>query len=369
MKLAITHDWLTVPGGAEKVIKRWYDMYPESLIHTTVFDKKRIGHIFDEKRVVPSFMQKIPLSQKHYTKMLSFMPRAFEEFDMGAYDVVLSSSSSCAKGVLTGPDTVHIAYIHSPMRYAWDLYHDYYRSAGKVARFMMRRTMPQIRQWDVINSTRVDHFIANSNFIARRIRKYYRREADVIFPPVDTEFYTPGTEEGEDYYLILSRFVPYKKIDMAIEACNRMKRRLIVIGGGSQEGELKEMAGPTIEFTGIIDDEKVREYYRNCRAFLFPGLEDFGITPVEAQACGRPVIAFGRGGALDTVLPGKTGILFQEQTTSSLISAIKEFEEVQWDSRIIRKHAESFSNERFDREIATYVSEKWNMRKKEIGLI
>ena len=369
MKLAITHDWLTVPGGAEKVVKRWYDLYPESKIHTTVYDKERIGHIFDEERVVPSFMQNVPFARKHYTKMLTLMPRAFEEFDMGGCDVVLSSSSSCAKGVITGPDTVHIAYIHTPMRYAWDLYHEYYGSAGALARLVMRRTMPAIRQWDVINSSRVDHFIANSRFVARRIRKYYRREADVIHPPVDTAYYTPGESGPEDYYLILSRFVPYKRIDMAIEACNRLNRRLVVIGGGSQEKQLKEMAGPTIEFTGVISDEKVREYYRNCRAFLFPGLEDFGITPVEAQACGRPVIAYGRGGALDTVIPAKTGVLFARQETESLMLAMEEFEAADWDSKAIRKHAEGFSNERFDREIAAYVTEKWEERKKVIGLI
>ncbi len=366
MKLAITHDWLTVPGGAEKVVKRWYDLYGNSRIYTTVFDEKRIGHMFDSSRVTPSFMQKIPFSRKHYTKMLSLMPRAFEEFDLREYDVVLSSSSSCAKGVITGPDTVHIAYIHTPMRYAWDLYHEYYASSGKLARFMMRKTMPGIRQWDALNSLRVDHFIANSRFIARRIKKYYRREADVIFPPADTDYYTPSGKDPGDYYLILSRFVPYKKIDMAIEACNRLNRRLVVIGGGSQEEDLKRLAGPTIEFKGVLPDQEVREYYRGCRAFLFPGLEDFGITPVEAQACGRPVIAYGRGGALDTVIPGETGVLFDSQNTESLMQAMEEFESLRWDTDKIRKHAEGFSNQRFDREISEYVREKWESRQKEI---
>jgi len=366
MKLAITHDWLTVPGGAEKVVKRWYDLYPEAPIHTTVFDRQKIGHIFSEERVRPSFMQKVPFAKKHYSKMLNLMPRAFEEFDLTEYDVVLSSSSSCSKGVITGPDTVHIAYIHTPMRYAWDLYHQYYASASFPARVMMRRTMPGIRQWDVINSQRVDHFIANSRFIARRIRKYYRREADVIHPPVDTDFYTPGDAEPEDYYLLLSRFVPYKKIDLAIEACNKLKRRLVIIGGGPEESALKAAAGPTIEFKGVLGDEEVRKYYRNCRAFLFPGLEDFGITPVEAQACGRPVLAYGKGGALDTVIPGTTGILFPEQTADSLARAIEELENQSWNSDEIRKHAENFSNQRFDTQISDYIDSKWKEHRERI---
>jgi glycosyltransferase involved in cell wall biosynthesis len=370
MKLAITHDWLTVPGGAEKVVKRWYDMYPDAPVYTTVFDRKKIGHIFDSSRVVTSFMQKVPFSKKHYTKMLNLMPRAFEEFDLSDYDVVLSSSSSCAKGVITPPDSVHIAYIHSPMRYAWDLYHEYYASSGALARFVMRRTMPGVRQWDMLSSQRVDYFIANSNFVARRIRKYYRRDADVIFPPVDTEFYTPGDPakagEGDDYYMIISRFVPYKKIDLAIEACNALKRRLVIIGGGPDEKRLKDMAGPTIEFKGSLSDEEVREYYRGCKAFLFPALEDFGITPVEAQACGRPVIALKKGGALDTVIAGKTGVFFEKQDCESLSAAMTELEGLSWDSDFIRKHAEGFSNKRFDREIADYVDEKWKARLKEI---
>jgi glycosyltransferase involved in cell wall biosynthesis len=367
MKLAITHDWLTVPGGAEKVVKRWYDLYPESSVYTSVFDESKIGHIFDKKRVVPSFMQKVPFSKKYYTKMLTLMPRAFEEFDLSAYDVVLSSSSSCSKGVITTPDALHIAYVHSPMRYAWDLYHEYYGSAGALARFVMRRTMPGIRQWDVISSMRVDHFIANSNFVARRIKKYYRRDADVIFPPVNTEFYTPGSDEAEDYYLIISRFVPYKKIDLAIQACNTLKRRLVIIGGGPDESRLRDLAGPTIEFKGALEDEDVREYYRRCRAFLFPALEDFGITPVEAQACGRPVIALRKGGALDTVIEGKTGVFFPRQDVESLVTAMTELESQEWDSSFIRRHAEGFSSERFDREIQEYIQQKWNARLKEIN--
>ena len=232
----------------------------------------------------------------------------------------------------------------------------------------MRRTIPGVRQWDTLSSQRVDCFIANSNFVARRIRKYYRREADVIFPPVNTEFYTPGTPgEEEDYYMIISRFVPYKKIDLAIEACNTLKRRLVVIGGGPDEMRLKAMAGPTIEFKGLLDDKEVRAYYRGCRAFLFPAVEDFGITPVEAQACGRPVIALKKGGALDTVLAGKTGVFFETQNRTSLMEAMEKFEAMNWNSGFIRSHAEGFSNERFDREIAGYVDERWKARQKEIS--
>ncbi len=358
MRLAITHDWLTVPGGAEKVVKRWYDLYPEAPIFTTVYDSHRLGELFDSQRVCPSFMQRLPFSKGHYTKMLSLMPRAFESFDLSAYDVVLSSSSSCAKGVITSPDTLHIAYIHTPMRYAWDLYHQYYASAGFVVRKVMERTMGAIRQWDFISTQRVDHLIANSHFVARRVKKYYGRRADVIFPPVDTSFYCPSEAPPEDYYLLVSRFVPYKKIDLAIQACNALGRRLVIVGGGAEASRLKALAGPSIEFKGILSNEEIREYYRRCRAFLFPALEDFGITSVEAQGCGRPVVAFQKGGALDTVIPGKTGVFFTEQSCEALTAALEELEASSWDPLAIRAHAEGFSSERFDQEIQNYINEK-----------
>lgn len=354
-KVAIVHDWLTNYGGAERVVEEFTKLFPDAPIYTTVYNRKNMEKIFPPEKVRTSFMQKIPGSLKLYTKMLSMMPKAFESFDLSEYDIVLSSSSSCAKGVITQADTFHASYIHTPMRYAWDLTHEYAKSSGFITRMAMNKLLPKIRQWDALTGLRVDGLMANSHITQKRIQKIYRRNSKVIFPPVDVNRLSPSGSKPEDYYLVLSRFVPYKRIDLAIKACNELGRKLIVIGDGGQRDELKKMAGSTITFTGRLPDEEILAYYQNCRAFLFPGYEDFGITPVEAMACGRPVIAFGKGGALDTVIHGKTGIHHSEQNVSSLIEGIKEFEKQSWDGDAIRKHAESFSNERFQDEIMTFI--------------
>ncbi len=221
----------------------------------------------------------------------------------------------------------------------------------------MKRIMPKIRQWDALSGLRVDKFVANSSIVKKRINKVYRRDAAVIYHPVNTDFFVPNDRDPEDFYLILTRFIPYKKIDLAIEACNELKKNLIILGTGPQEKELKRIAGPTITFTGRLSDEESRDYYQRCKAFLFPGYEDFGITPVEAQACGRPVIAYGKGGALDSVINGKTGIFFPEQTVQSLIEAIEEFEKTDFDPVKIRKHAENFSNDNFITKIKKFIEE------------
>ena len=358
IKTAIVHEWLTTYGGSERVVEEFCRIFPDAPIYTTVYNEKNMGKIFPKEKVVTSFMQKIPGSSRYYTKMLSMMPRAFESFDLGGYDLVLSSSSSCAKGVLTRAGTLHVSYVHTPMRYAWDLYHEYMASAGFITRTAMRRILPKIRQWDALTALRVDHFLANSTETQHRIKKIYRRNADVIHPPVNTDFFTPGSEEAEDFYLVLSRFVPYKRIDIAIEACNKLKRKLVIIGDGSQKARLESMAGPTVTFTGRLNDMETREYYRKCRAFLFPGLEDFGITPVEAMACGKPIIAYGKGGALDTVVPGKTGLLFSEQSAESLGKAMLEFEQTEFDPAVIRTHAEGFSADRFRDQIYQFITER-----------
>ncbi len=358
LKVAIVHDWLTNYGGAERVVEEFCRIFPNAPVYTTVYNAKNMESIFPKEKVVTSFMQNIPGIMKLYTKLLHLMPRAFESFDLSSFDIVLSSSSSCAKGVLTNADTLHFSYVHTPMRYAWDLYHEYMGSTGLITRMAMKRLLPKIRQWDALTGLRVDHFMANSTITGKRIKKIYRRDAQVVFPPVNTDFFTPGTDKVEDFYLILSRFVPYKRIDIAIKACNSLKRNLIIIGNGSQKKELKSIAGKTITFTGRLNDEETRNYYRRCRAFLFPGYEDFGITPLEAMACGRPVIAYGKGGALDTVMPGETGILFPDQTVKSLTKAIEIFEDSTFDTRKIRRHAEKFSSERFRSEIIEIISGK-----------
>ncbi len=351
MKVAIVHDWLTNYGGAERVVEAFLEIFPNADIYTSVYNEKNMGQIFPKEKVKTTFLQKLPKATKLYTKLLPLMPRAFERFDLSEYDLVISSSSSCAKGVITSHNTVHISYIHSPMRYAWDLYYDYYKNSGRLTKIFMELFMPKIRQWDVLNTIRIDHLLANSNYVSKRIKKYYRRDSDVIYPPVNTEFFYPNDKEAEDFYVVFSRFVSYKRIDLAIKACNELGKKLIVIGDGEQREYLKSIAGEKTEFTGRISDEEVRDYLQRCKAMIFSAEEDFGIVPVEVQACGRPVIAYGKGGAKETVIDGVTGVHFGEQSVESLEEAIKRFEKLSFEKDKILENAKSFSKERFKEEI------------------
>lgn len=299
LRVALVHDWLVSPGGAERVLREFASLFPTAPIFTTVYDRKTMGGMFAENRVLTSYMQKIPFAKKHYRKMLALMPRAFEEFDLRNFDLILSSSSCCAKGVISPANTVHISYVHTPMRYAWDLYSDYVKQAGFLTRLAMKIQMPSIRQWDALSGMRVDKYLANSREVAARIAKTHRRDAAVLHPPVQTDFYSPGSHPGryDDYYLIVSRLVAYKRVDLAVRACSKLGKKLIVIGSGPEGKRLRRLAGPRVSFLGQISDNEIREHYRNCRALLFPTLEDFGITSIEAQACGKPVVALGRGGS------------------------------------------------------------------------
>lgn len=365
MKVAIVHDWLVNYGGAERVVEAFLKIFPDADIFTLVYDEKKMGKIFPKEKIHTSFVQKIPMASKLYTKMLPLMPKAFESFDFSGYDLVLCSSSSCAKGVITLPSVPHIAYIHSPMRYAWDQFFEYQKRTSKLVAHFMGKFMPNIRLWDFVSSQRIDKLIANSNFIKRRIKKYWNLDSDVIYPPVDTARLSPNGKAPEDFYVVFSRFVPYKRIDLAISACGELGKKLVVIGGGSQEKELKNLASKyknaEIKFTGRISDGEVKDYLQRCKAMIFSAEEDFGIIPVEAQACGRPVIAFAKGGALETVIDGKTGVFFEKQETESVIEAIKKFETLSgknvFNSSEIALHAQSFSTERFCKEIKNAVDE------------
>lgn len=363
MKVAIVHDWLVTFGGAERVVLQMLKMYPEADIYTLVYNEKKIGKYFPKEKVHTSFVQKIPFSSKLYTKFLSLMPKAFERFDLTSYDLVIASSSCCAKGVITSPDTAFVAYIHSPMRYAWDLYYDYYKKSGFLTRFFMKRQIPSIRTWDYISSQRIDELCANSSYISRRIRKFWNRESTVVFPPVETQRLFPDNQECDDFYVVFSRFVPYKRIDLAIKACGELKRKLVVIGDGGQAKELKGLAskykGAGITFTGRISDREVQHYLQRCRALLFCAEEDFGIIPVEAQACGRPVIAYRKGGSLETVVDGKTGVFFDRQETEDVKNAILHFEELEakqkFKTAAIVKHAQTFSEENFRKNLQAVI--------------
>ena len=354
-KIAIVHDWLTNMGGAEKVIESFINIYPEAPIYTLMVNKGNLSEKFQDREIIPSFLQKKMSKKKpNHQKFLPFMPMAFESFDLNEYDVILSSTSSCAKGVVTRPDTVHICYCHTPMRYAWEFYYEYTENIGGLKKKLLKYAMNYIRLWDRVAADRVDYFIANSQYVANRIWKHYRRKSTVIYPPVNTEYYTPEGEK-EEIYLCLSRLVQYKKVDLAVEAFNRIGKKLVVIGGGEQLDYLKSIAKPNIIFLGRQPDEVVREYYRKCKAFIFPGEEDFGITPVEAQACGTPVIAYGKGGATETVIDGITGVFFKEQTEESLIDAVDRFEKISIDSGVCRENAEKFGIERFEHQMKNYV--------------
>ena len=365
MKVALVHDYLNQMGGAERVVMAFHEIFPDAPIYTSIYDPQRVDPAFQKMDIRTSFMQKFPLVTKHHQPYLPFYPFAMESLDLRGYDLVLSSSSAFAKGVITRPETMHICYCHTPMRWCWN-YDEYVEreQLGGMSRHVLPFLITGLRIWDQASSMRVDHFIANSPVIAERIQKYYRREAVFIPPPVEAQRFNfdPATQP-EDYFLCLSRLIPYKRIDLAIQACNKLHLPLVVIGGGRDEERLKKMAGPTIRFLGRLSDAEVLHYYAHCRAFLFPGEEDFGITPLEAQASGRPVIAYGAGGALASVVDGVTGIFFKQQTVESMANVLATFDEHAFDPQTIRNHALEFDTPRFHRRIQQFIEAKMSTTK------
>lgn len=364
MKVAIVHDWLTNYGGAETFVELWLRMYPQADIFTLIYDKKKMKGHFEGTKIFTSKLQKFPFATKLYTKLLVFMPKAFESFDFSSYDLVLCSSSSCAKGVIVPPHVPQIAYIHTPMRYAWDLFFAYRKRSSFLTRFFMDRWMPSIRQWDYISAQRIDTIVANSYYIARRIKKFWNRDSSVIYSPLNNKrFYPDFTKKREDFYIAFSRLVPYKRMDLAISAIKGTGKKLVVIGSGSEEKKLRMLAqeDPNITFTGRVSDEELRNYMQTCKALIFCAEEDFGLAPLEAQACGAPVIAFGRGGACETVINEKTGIFFPLQEIDSVKTAIENFESL-YEKGVfipeeISKHANTFTEERFRKQFFEIVKQ------------
>lgn len=362
MKIAIIHDWLTVYAGAEKVLEQLLKLYPLADIFTIVdfLPEKDRGFLKGHK-ITTSFIQKLPFAKTKYRNYLPLMLIAIEQFDLSTYDLIISDSHAVAKGVITGPDQTHISYIHSPIRYAWDFQHQYLQESGLktglkgvIARYLLHKT----RIWDSRTANGVDYILANSNYIARRIWKVYRRESEVIFPPVDVESFTL-CETKEDFYLTASRMVPYKKIDLIVEAFRMMPdKKLIVIGDGPDFEKIKAKAGSNVTLMGYQSFEVLKNHMQRAKAFVFAAEEDFGITPVEAQACGTPVIAFGKGGILDTVIDGSTGVFFYEQSIESLNQTIERFETMRFNYREISEHTKKFSSERFLAQIKLFLQEK-----------
>jgi glycosyltransferase involved in cell wall biosynthesis len=356
VKIALTCDWLNQYGGAERVLGELHGMFPDAPIFTAVHDPERLPGHTRSWDIRPSFLQRIPLARKRHQPFLPLMPLAFEQFDLSGYDMVLSTSHACAKGVIVPTDAVHICYCYTPCRYIWDLYHEYTRD--RRLRALIAPVAHWLRMWDQLSSQRVDHFVAISHEVAARIRRHYRRNADVIYPPVEVDRFAPNGRAPEDFDLVVSRLVPYKRIDLAIGAANRLRRRLVIVGDGPDRRRLAALAGRTVEFMGMLPDEEVAKLYGRCRAFLFPGFEDFGIAPVEAQAAGRPVIAFGRGGATETVVHGATGVLFEEQTVDALIAAIEAFDAMDFDPALCRRNAERFDRSEFCLRLATTIQQQ-----------
>jgi glycosyltransferase involved in cell wall biosynthesis len=360
MKVAIVHYWWLSNRGGEAVVAAIAELYPEADLYVHVCDEPLVRRTLGEGfkgQVITTFIARLPGAAKHYQKYLPLMPVALEQLDLSAYDLVISSESGPAKGVITRPDALHVCYCHSPMRYVWDMYPAYLQGAGRVVRALFPWVAHWLRVWDRASADRVDHFVANSSFVASRIRKFYRRDAEVVYPPVNVTAFDHRRERG-DFYLCLGQLVPYKRADMVVEVFNRLGLPLVVIGEGELLDRLKAIAAPNVQLLGRQAFSVVKEKLETCKALVFPGLEDFGIVPVEAMASGAPVIAYGKGGALDTIVHGKTGILFDEQSNSALEAAIRACEAGQhrFDVEALREHAAGFDKAIFQRRFLQAVA-------------
>ncbi len=364
LRVAVIHDWLPLVGGAEKVLEQILEIYPHADIYTLFdFVSRDDAPFLNGKKITTSSLQKFPKAEKYYRNLLPLLPYAIEQFDLRKYELIVSSSSAVAKGIISSPDQLHICYCHSPMRYAWDLQAHYLKHTGLssgVKSMFIRYVLHRLRIWDVISSNRVDQFVANSAYISERITKTYRRKSTVINPPVDINRFQVQSNK-EEFYLAASRQVPYKRIDLIVEAFKHCpEKQLVVIGEGPEHKKIKALAGPNVKIVGYQPDAVMVDYMRRAKAFIFAAQEDFGILPVEAQACGTPVIAYRRGGARETVIDKRTGLLFEEQTVDSILKALSRFERLEknFDSAEIRRHAESFSNERFRKELSHFINQQ-----------
>jgi glycosyltransferase involved in cell wall biosynthesis len=363
---ALVHDYLVQIGGAERCLELLAEMFPDAPIYTAIVDRARLPGGLKGRTIHTSFLQRVPLPRRLYRSYLPAYPVAFETFDLAKHDLVISSSSAFAKGVLTPPETCHICYCYTPMRFAWNA-HEFARHElrGVVARALFPFVIGRLREWDRVSADRVDEYVAISQVVAQRIRKFYRRGAAVIYPPVETAAFQPMSAAerkalaggDRDAYLIVSRLAPYKRIDLAIEAFNQLGRPLVILGSGRDAARLRRMAAPNVRFLGRVSDAEVRERLAACRALIWPGEEDFGLVPVEAMAAGRPVVAYGAGGALETVVDGVTGLFFQQQTPDALAAAVLRAEQIRWQTSRLRARAEEFDVAVFRSRFRSFVEE------------
>jgi glycosyltransferase involved in cell wall biosynthesis len=365
-RVALIHDWFPVRRGGEKVFEVFAEIFPRADIFSLFHIKGSQVEALESRGIRTSFIQSLPFLKTRFRHYLPLFPMAAESFNLQEYDLVISSSHCAAKGVIPRPDALHISYVHSPVRYAWNQYHSYFPPGkmGVFSRFVIPPIIHYLRMWDVTASARVDAFAANSRAVAARIDKYYRRNAQVIHPPVDTEYFIPGEKRG-DYFLIVSALVPYKKVELAIHAFNRSGLPLKIVGMGPEYKTLRRMAGANVEFLGFLEDKDLLLVYQGAKALIMPGEEDFGINVLECQSCGVPVIALGRGGVRDTVVPGETGVFFNHPTVPSLLGALDKFQDIEFNRETVRANALGFSREAFKERITEYFRGLWNEHKKE----
>ncbi|MDR0495942.1 MAG: glycosyltransferase [Treponema sp.] len=361
MKVAIVHYWLVNMRGGEKVIESLLEMFPEADIYTHVHNPRAISPLINSRRIFTSRINRLPFAKKLYQVYMPFMPGALVDFNLQDYDLVISSEAGPAKGVVSNPGAYHLCYCHSPMRYLWDMYHEYLRETGAFARFFMRRLVPSLRLWDITSANLVDRFVTNSHYVAKRIRRYYNREAEVVYGPAPVEKFLGIERKPSDYYLFFGQITGYKRADIAIEACVKSGRKLVVAGAGAKKIINKYAKAGLVSFLGRVSDDDAAELFSGARALLYPGIEDLGLVPIEAQAAGCPVIACRDGGAVETVKEGVTGIFFDGQTPESLIAAMDYFEqdEVQFSNRqVFKDHVQQFSKSAFIQRMRRVLEER-----------
>jgi glycosyltransferase involved in cell wall biosynthesis len=360
VKVAIVHDWLNQIGGAEGVLEALVEMFPEAPVFTTIYWRDGMPARYREWDIRPTWLDRAPSIYRHHQPYLPLYPLAVRSMDLRVYDLILSNKSGFCHGVRTSSEQLHIDYCLTPTRFVWD-YASYAgrEGYGRTVDLLLRPLIRRLQVWDRRAADRVDFFIAISREVQARIARYYQRDSAIIHPPVNTDRYQPSPDQPGDYFLVVSRLIPYKRIDLAVRACSELSLPLVVVGEGRDRPALETIAGPTIEFRGRVTDEELGELLARCRAFFFPGHEDFGIAPVEAQAAGRPVIAYAAGGAFDTIVDGETGLFFHEQTPDSLADAIRRLDSTDFDPAAIRRNAERFSVARFKRELRAFVEKKW----------
>lgn len=364
MKVAIVHYWLVTMRGGEKVLEELCKLFPQADIFTNVYDESKISETIKSHKIYTTKINKWPMAKKLYQKYMPFMPKALMDLDLTGYDLIISSESGPAKGVVPSPNAFHLCYCHTPMRYLWDMYHEYFRKSNPIVKFFMKSMIPSLRLWDVMSSNLVDCFVANSHYVQARIKRYYNRDAKVIFPPCDIEKYINNPRNPKDFYLFFGQLVGYKRADLAIEACIKSGRKLVVIGDGKSKEAQKYANTGLITFTGRVSDEEVAKYLSEAKALIFPGIEDFGIIPVEANAAGCPVLAYKEGGAIDSIKENETGFFFEEQTADSIIECMNKFEQIEssfTNRNVFTTHVKQFSKEEFINQISKAIEERKRM--------